>query len=299
MAHCVLCQVPQQENGYDCGVYVLHYVEAFVLESSLQDFSFVGSRRGPHFSNRDFAGEVRGKRAAIQKLIKDLRENPRERRGGRRMDIERGRERGESDMQCRNIQRSRLPKTPKGQSRSKKWSAEETSVLLNRMVAGGRQRKGSRGGTDWSAISEELKSVRSEEECRCRFDMLLKAYKTMKEYMEESGKAFCDIQGEERRKLKLATPLREEWYRDVERIWLQRKGGNGKSRKRAKLSWSDSNAKSDSVSGGAGAASPSGSCERDRSCRKQVVSLCGLGDVDIMTCFENLVHDMGERRVDS
>ena len=274
VAHCVLCQVPQQENGYDCGVYVLHYVEAFVLESSLQDFSFVGSRRGPHFSNRDFAGEVRGKRAAIQKLIKDLRENPQERRDGRRMDIERGPEGSKSNMEFRNVQRSRFAKTPKGRSKSKKWSDKETSVLLNRMVAGGRQRKGSGGETHWSVISKELKSVRSEEECRRRFDMLLKAYKTMKEYMEKSGKAFCDIQGEERRKLKLATPLSEGWYRDLETICLQPKGGNGKSGKRTKLSSNDSDAKLDSVSGGAGAASPSGSCERDRSCGKQVVSLC-------------------------
>jgi hypothetical protein len=229
-------QVPRQDNSYDCGVYVLHYVEDFIRESSSPDFSIVTSEGGPRFTNPYFAQEVSAKREFIHNLIYELSNNPQE-RAARSMDIE-----PKPRPRAKDVQSSR-PQPPKRQSKpslSKKWNEKETSVLLNRMVEGGRIRKGTKGPTHWDLISKDIHTkceiLRSEDECRRRFDTLLKAYRKI----EKTGKSFGDITKAERAELNLATPLTEEWYRDIDRI-CNASPGNAKSLKRPKLDPNDGN----------------------------------------------------------
>ncbi|KAG0579324.1 hypothetical protein KC19_4G090600 [Ceratodon purpureus] len=239
----VRAKVPQQGNGYDCGLYLLHYVEVFLRETSSTDFNFISSNVDPHFTSPYFAQEVSAKRMHIQNLICELSNNPQLRTARPITDIQRIPQRRPSNAHCPNSQPSKpSPKPPKVQQKlSKKWNAKETSLLLNRMVAGGRIRKGTEGATHWDRISQdiqtELRTIRTEDECRRRYDTLLKAYKKVKKI----GKPFCDVSDQERVGLNLATPLTEEWYTAIDTICLQRGSDNRKSCKRAKLNPNDEN----------------------------------------------------------
>jgi len=139
-----------------------------------------------------------------------------------------------------------LSKACKGKiKRSKNMTEEDTRVLLSCKLEGGRFCKGSRGTTHWNLISEEigkkLGSLPSPNQCRLRYDTLLKAYKTYKKYCMTTGKTFSEITEEERCDLKLATTLKEEWYTTMDEICDKAKI----SRKRMKLS---SNICNDSLS---------------------------------------------------
>jgi hypothetical protein len=63
---------------------------------------------------------------------------------------------------------------------------------------------------------------RTKTQCQNRYDVLLKAYKKMKDYVDKTGKPFSTITKEERRNMNLATPLNEEWYMDLEKFYRQR-----------------------------------------------------------------------------
>ncbi|KAG0587654.1 hypothetical protein KC19_2G181000 [Ceratodon purpureus] len=65
----VRAKVPQQRNDYDCGLYLLHYVDIFLRESNSPHFSFDSSNAGPHFTSPYFAQEASAKRKHIQDLI--------------------------------------------------------------------------------------------------------------------------------------------------------------------------------------------------------------------------------------
>ena len=179
----------------------------------------------------------------IQNLICELSNNPQLRTARPITDIQRIPQRRPSNAHCPNSQPSKpSPKPPKVQQKlSKKWNAKETSLLLNRMVAGGRIRKGTEGATHWDRISQDIQTklgtIRTEDECRRRYDTLLKAYKKVK----KTGKPFCDVSDQERVGLSLATPLTEEWYKAIDTICLQRGSDNRKSCKRAKLNPYDEN----------------------------------------------------------
>jgi hypothetical protein len=217
-------------------VYVLHYVEDFIRESISPDFSIVTTEGGPRFTNPHFAQEVSAKREFIRNLICELSNNPQE-RAARSIGIE-----PKPRPTALDVHSSRPPR-PKRQNKaslSKKWNEKETSVLLNRLVEGRRIRKGTKGPTHWNLISQniqtELGTVRSEDECRRRYDTLLKAYRKI----ENTGKPFGDITKAERAELNLATPLTEEWYRDIDTI-CNASPGNAKFRKRPKLDPNDGN----------------------------------------------------------
>ena len=126
--------------------------------------------------------------------------------------------------------------------------------------------------------------MKSADECRNRYDVLLKAYRRMK----KSGKAFREITAEERAGLNLATRLSEEWYEAIER--LQRGSENGKYRKCAKVNRGDG--KKGIASSGPCSSSASrvlfGCPEVAEASPEQVVS-CGLvEDLFIFTFVEFL-----------
>jgi hypothetical protein len=280
-------QVPQQHNGYDCGLYLLHYVELFLHESTSPDFSFASRKAGLHFTSPHFAQEISAKRAVIQNLIFELRSDLPE-LASRRMRIQPKPQPRASHVQYPNAQSKPLPKRTKELKKiSKKWNEEETSILLNRLVEGGRIRKGVEGRTHWDLISKDIhtqcETERSAEECRRRYDTLLKAYKRIK----KTGKPFCDITDAERREVNVATPLTEEWFKAIDRICLQRSSDIPKSRKRAKLNSSGGNgASSSSPRNLVPPPIPSGCPEPEKPSRNRVVSSGSPDRFCILACLE-------------
>ena len=69
-----MSQVPRQKNGYDCGVYLLHYVEVFLFEPTSVNFKSASRKGVPLFTIKSphFAKEVSVKRTAIRELIRKL-----------------------------------------------------------------------------------------------------------------------------------------------------------------------------------------------------------------------------------
>ncbi|CAI9784206.1 unnamed protein product [Fraxinus pennsylvanica] len=69
-------ELPQQQNSYDCGLFLLHYVELF-LEEVPVDFSIHKITSLSNFLTADWfpPGEASIKRAHIERLIYDLCEN--------------------------------------------------------------------------------------------------------------------------------------------------------------------------------------------------------------------------------
>lgn len=104
--------------------------------------------------------------------------------------------------------------------RYRNWSKEETSILLDCKKEGGRFCKTKQGSTDWIAISKEIEdkigTTPSGDQCRLRYDTLLKAYKSSKNYCMRTGKQFSQelCQGE----LPLATNLTVNWYNAIDEI---------------------------------------------------------------------------------
>ncbi|KAJ6419223.1 hypothetical protein OIU84_029351 [Salix udensis] len=69
-------ELPQQENSYDCGLFVLHYVERF-LEEAPSNFSPFKITEFSNFLNKNWFLPVEAslKRAYIQKLICEILED--------------------------------------------------------------------------------------------------------------------------------------------------------------------------------------------------------------------------------
>ncbi|KAG0618777.1 hypothetical protein M758_4G091500 [Ceratodon purpureus] len=290
----VRAKIPRQRNDYDCGLYLLHYVEVFLRESSSPHFSFNSSNAGPHFTSQYFAEDASAKRIHIHDLIGKLRTHPQLRTVRPITDIPRKHQRRPPNAHTLNSQPSEpSPKPPKVQQKlSKKWNPKETSLLLNRMVERGRIRKGTEGATHWDRISQdiqtELGTMRTGDECRRRYDTLLKAYKKVK----KTDKPFCDISDQERAGLNLATPMNEEWYSRIDTIDLQRGSDNGKSCKRAKLNLNDENGMiSLSPNNPPPPPIPSGQPEPGKPFRKQV-AIPGFStlDEDLRSTLLNLIQ---------
>ncbi|KAL2498053.1 putative ubiquitin-like-specific protease 2B [Abeliophyllum distichum] len=72
----VSLELPQQQNSYDCGLFLLHYVELFLEEVPVK-FSIYNITSSTKFLNADWfpPGEASLKRAHIERLIHDLLEN--------------------------------------------------------------------------------------------------------------------------------------------------------------------------------------------------------------------------------
>ncbi|KZV37400.1 Cysteine protein superfamily protein [Dorcoceras hygrometricum] len=72
----VSLELPQQQNLYDCGLFLLHYVELF-LEEALTDFNVYKITPSSNFLQADWfpPGEASMKRACIERLIHELLEN--------------------------------------------------------------------------------------------------------------------------------------------------------------------------------------------------------------------------------
>ena len=62
-------QVPQQENHYDCGIYLLHFIELFIRESLNVDFV---PNQESLFTPLWGTSEVSAKRRDIEDLILEL-----------------------------------------------------------------------------------------------------------------------------------------------------------------------------------------------------------------------------------
>ncbi|CAN6829727.1 unnamed protein product [Brassica oleracea] len=71
-----LFQVPQQENSYDCGLFLLHYLELFLAEAP-QNFSPFKIHNASNFLYLNWfpPAEASSKRTLIEKLIFELLEN--------------------------------------------------------------------------------------------------------------------------------------------------------------------------------------------------------------------------------
>ncbi|KAI3934027.1 hypothetical protein MKW92_031107 [Papaver armeniacum] len=69
-------EVPQQENSYDCGLFVLHYVECFLQEAPV-NFSLFDIAKDSTFLNVNWfvPAEASRKRSVICDLINELAEN--------------------------------------------------------------------------------------------------------------------------------------------------------------------------------------------------------------------------------
>ncbi|KAH9557399.1 hypothetical protein CY35_07G083200 [Sphagnum magellanicum] len=70
---CIYAQVPQQDNLWDCGLFLLHYVELF-LKAAPVEFSLSRSQGFPYFLTESWfkPSEASGKRADIKRLILGL-----------------------------------------------------------------------------------------------------------------------------------------------------------------------------------------------------------------------------------
>jgi hypothetical protein len=105
--------------------------------------------------------------------------------------------------------------------RGRNWTKEETSVLLDCKVKACFQ-KGNEAGTCWNMISQEIRekvgTMLTGDQCRLRYDTLLKAYKIVMDYCVKTGKSFSEITEEERIKLRLATILHEDWFMAIDKI---------------------------------------------------------------------------------
>ncbi|KAH9690386.1 putative ubiquitin-like-specific protease 2B [Citrus sinensis] len=69
-------ELPQQENSFDCGLFLLHYLELFLAEAPVS-FSPLKLKKLSSFLNVDWfpPGEASLKRSLIQKLISELLQN--------------------------------------------------------------------------------------------------------------------------------------------------------------------------------------------------------------------------------
>ena len=105
--------------------------------------------------------------------------------------------------------------------RGRNWTKEETSVLLDCKVKACFQ-NGNAAGTCWNMISQEIwekiGTMLTGDQCRLRYDTLLKAYKIVMDYCVKTGKSFSEITEEERIKLRLATILHEDWFMAIDKI---------------------------------------------------------------------------------
>ncbi|KAL9414522.1 hypothetical protein AB3S75_042898 [Citrus x aurantiifolia] len=66
-------ELPQQQNSFDCGLFLLHYVELF-LKEALSNFNPLKKKQVSNFLNRNWfpTAEVSMKRAQIKKLLYEI-----------------------------------------------------------------------------------------------------------------------------------------------------------------------------------------------------------------------------------
>ncbi|KAG0619106.1 hypothetical protein M758_4G117300 [Ceratodon purpureus] len=282
-------KVPQQANNYECGIYLLEFVELFLYEWA--DPHFIPNHTNL-FTTLWNAEEVSAKRETLKLLIQELRlvsiRKSREHQtmllrnfllhppnldynsnghmeephagAGDDEHVDHGTE-GEvapvsqqhtgtkpasdknGDMVLSDSQQQPgqvpFPALQRLETRQKKRSRnsskEETSILLDCKKEGGRFCKGNQGITDWNEISKEIeKQLRtnpdppSGDQCRLRYDTLLKAYKKSYDYCMKNDKQFSELPlgG-----LKLATYLSEDWYNAIDELCRRLPHGSSKRRK--------------------------------------------------------------------
>jgi len=114
--------------------------------------------------------------------------------------------------------------------RDKNWTEDETSVLVKckRLAFYDNAcpfRKQNSSVTNWEAISKELRnnpdtraSEKTGDQCRLRWDTLVKSHRKIKERCMQSKKGYAELTEEEINGLKLATTLTEEWYEVIDTI---------------------------------------------------------------------------------
>ena len=125
----------------------------------------------------------------------------------------------DDQQQCEQLACAPL-KPAKRRRKRCNWAKDETWILLSCMKERGHFCKGDQASTNWTAVSQEiahqLPGTRpTADQCRLRYDTLLKAYKTSKDHCMQMGKQFRELhQGE----LKLATHLTEDWYNAIDEI---------------------------------------------------------------------------------
>ena len=115
--------------------------------------------------------------------------------------------------------------------RNSNWADEETSILVKckkeaAVDNGSRFCKGKGDVTNWDSIAAEINSnlgttsiSKTGDQCRLRWDTLVKSYQKLKEYCWKNNRQFSDLTRTERVELKLATTLKEvEWFEVIDRF---------------------------------------------------------------------------------
>ncbi|KAG0623922.1 hypothetical protein M758_3G211500 [Ceratodon purpureus] len=136
-----------------------------------------------------------------------------------------------------NQQQSEAPRTTlcgpriRKRKRDSNWTKEETSVLVDLKEEATREKgsrfcKGKPTATNWDAISAEMQnklgtttSAKTGDQCRLRWDTLMKSYQKIALHCKKSKKKFSELTEEERGELKLATTLSEDrWYQVIDQF---------------------------------------------------------------------------------
>lgn len=148
----------------------------------------------------------------------------------------------DSQQQCDVVPCAIGSKPSKGarkRERDRNWTEGETAVLVEcKRIAfndkGSSFRKGKSKATNWEAISQELRnkpvtraSKKTGEQCRLRWDTLVKSHRLLKEQCVKKSKGFNELSEEELSELKLATSLNKEWYDVMDSISCKSKSQKG------------------------------------------------------------------------
>lgn len=122
------------------------------------------------------------------------------------------------------------PKRDK-RKRDSNWTDDETSVLVKckkeaAVDNGSRFCKGTLDVTNWYAIAEEINSnlgtmsiPKTGDQCRLRWDTLVKSYQRIKEHCRRNHKEFTELTRKEKVELKLATTLNNvQWFNVIDQF---------------------------------------------------------------------------------
>lgn len=123
--------------------------------------------------------------------------------------------------------------------RDKNWTEEETAVLVDCKRRafhdkGSPFRMAKSNATSWDAISQALRnnpvtraSEKTGDQCRLRWDTLVKSHRTIKEQCLQKNKGYAEFTEEEMSELKLATTLDKGWYEVIDTISPKARSRNG------------------------------------------------------------------------
>jgi hypothetical protein len=101
--------------------------------------------------------------------------------------------------------------------RDSNWTKDETSKLitLKKAFADTVGSRTGKGRSEWDAIAAEMPTLRTGDQCRLRWDTLIKSYQKIRKHCRSHKKVVTELTPTERAELKLATTITEDWWYDV------------------------------------------------------------------------------------